>query len=511
MLSKNNKITKNNYYLSSFFWSTLSKVLNAILGFVSIPLLLGFYGKADYGILSIATACNGYMHLLDLGMNTGAIRYFSLWKAEKKFDLIQKVAHTNITFYMIIAGVNAIGLLALAFWGESLFSITHAQFLQLRSCLFILALFSIICWVSTAFNQLLVSDKQMTFTMQMQCLQTLLKTALVFVVLWADLSLTTYFFFLTLLIALLIIPYACKCLKDKLIDSLRLGNYWKEFRIVLTFSLSLFALSIFQVTATQSRPILLSIFTNKGADVVAEYRIIEVFPLFIIMIGGTFSSIFLPKTAEMVARNIHSEISNFAYRWTRLTSILANCLCFPFIFSAKEILTSYVGSSYSNLSVWLVLWSITVLIQIHTTPGNSLVLAYGKTKPLVITSAISCIISIIINILCCRYYGVGSAVIGYLVYVVIVIVVYYGSYYKKLMNLSRLKMLSAFCLPTGLAFIALFFVRFIPFEHFPTGDFSERIDMFVLFLVKSFSWGIVYVILLSVFNFLLTKRRRTIW
>ena len=109
MLSKNNKITKNNYYLSSFFWSTLSKVLNAILGFVSIPLLLGFYGKADYGILSIATACNGYMHLLDLGMNTGAIRYFSLWKAEKKFDLIQKVAHTNITFYMIIAGVNAIG------------------------------------------------------------------------------------------------------------------------------------------------------------------------------------------------------------------------------------------------------------------------------------------------------------------------------------------------------------------------------------------------------------------
>ena len=124
-----------------------------MLGFVSIPLLLGFYGKADYGILSIATACNGYMHLLDLGMNTGAIRYFSLWKAEKKFDLIQKVAHTNITFYMIIAGVNAIGLLALAFWGESLFSITHAQFLQLRSCLFILALFynllGVYCFQST--------------------------------------------------------------------------------------------------------------------------------------------------------------------------------------------------------------------------------------------------------------------------------------------------------------------------------------------------------------------------
>ena len=72
----------SNYYFSSFFWSTLAKILNAILGFISIPLLLGYYGKADYGILSIATACNGYMSLLDLGMNTGAVKFYSQWKAE---------------------------------------------------------------------------------------------------------------------------------------------------------------------------------------------------------------------------------------------------------------------------------------------------------------------------------------------------------------------------------------------------------------------------------------------
>ena len=66
----------NKYFLSSFFWSTFSKVLNALFGFVSVPLLLGYFGKAEYGLLSIATACNGYMHLMDLGMNTGAIKFF---------------------------------------------------------------------------------------------------------------------------------------------------------------------------------------------------------------------------------------------------------------------------------------------------------------------------------------------------------------------------------------------------------------------------------------------------
>ena len=82
-----NTVVGNNYYVSSFFWSTSAKVLNAILGFISIPLLLGYYGKADYGILSIATACNAYMHVLDLGMNTGAVKFFSQWRAEGKDKL----------------------------------------------------------------------------------------------------------------------------------------------------------------------------------------------------------------------------------------------------------------------------------------------------------------------------------------------------------------------------------------------------------------------------------------
>lgn len=140
------------------------------------------------------------------------------------------------------------------------------------------------------------------------------------------------FFCLTALLALLLLPYAIKCRKEQLIDSLKPAAYWKEFRIVLTFSLSIFTLSLFQVTATQSRPIILSIFSSNGAETVSEYRILEVIPQLIILIGGTFSGIFLPKVSEMVAQNNQQEIEHFAYRWTTLTTVLANILCIPFIF-----------------------------------------------------------------------------------------------------------------------------------------------------------------------------------
>ena len=163
------KSFSGSYFFSSFFWSTLSRILNAIFGFVSVPLLLGYFGKAEYGLLSIATACNGYMHLMDLGMNTGAIKFFAQWEAEGKRDMVYKVSRTNTTFYLIISVINIIGLFALAFWGENLFSVTHEQFATLRYCFLILALFSCISWVTTVYTQLLTADKKIAFTQQVQC------------------------------------------------------------------------------------------------------------------------------------------------------------------------------------------------------------------------------------------------------------------------------------------------------------------------------------------------------
>lgn len=482
--------------MSSLFWSTLSRILNAVLGFITVPLLLGFYGKAEYGLLSIATACNGYMHLLDLGMNTGAVKFYSQWKAEEKMEKVFRVARSNITFYIIIASLNILMLLAVAFFGESLFSVTHDQFLQIRACLCIIALFSLISWVTTVFNQLLIADKQMTFTMQVQCVQTILKAALVFCVFYAHLELTIYFFFLTALVSVAFVPYAYKCKKDNLIDSFKPAWYWDDFKVVILFSLSIFALSLFQVTATQSRPIILSMFAKNGATAVADFRILEVVPQLIIMIGGTFSGIFLPKTAEMVAKKDTASMKAFAYKWTTYTTAVVTFMCFPFILCSKETLSAYVGSEYSVLSPWLILWCITVLIQMHTTPGNALVLAHGKTKLLVKVTAVGCIASMLLNVFLCKYFEVGSAILAYFLYVCVIIGLYYVSFYKKLLNLSRKKMLLCFAKPTFIAFLVYVFVAWIPIDISIFGHINERIAYILLCFIKALIWAIPYVAIL---------------
>ncbi len=497
-------ILRSNYYLSSFFWSTIAKLLNAILGFITVPLLLGYFGKADYGLLSIATACNGYMHLMDLGMNTGAVKYFSQWAAEGNNEKSARVARTNISFYIIISFINVIGLIVLAIWGESLFSVSHNQFLQLRKCFFILALFSTISWVTTAFNQLLVADKQMAFTMQIQCVTTFLKLVLIGITIWGGLSLFGYFFWLTFIVALVIVPYMYQCKKSSLIDSFKPAMYWSDFRIVLLFSLSLFALSLFQVTASQSRPIILGIFCDNGADAVADFRIVEVIPSFIIMLSGSFMSIFLPKTSEMLVRNDKEEIIAFVKKWTSFTTIIVCLLCFPFIISNKEIISAYVGSSYTYLGKWMALWCTFLIIQLHSTPAFSLVLANGKTKVLVWSTCIACIVSMIVNASLSKAIPVGSAVIGYSIYMLILIFVYYLYFYKKYLNLNRWLLIKAFVIPVIPAVIATIVPSLVNLDIsiFDSLSTTERFNCLLLFTINGVLWLVTYTALLKMFKLL---------
>src|SRR5690606_35490023 len=60
-------------------WGIMAKILDAAAKFVTIPLLVGYYGKVDYGLIALAFSLNAYLRLMDLGMNVGSVRFFSMW------------------------------------------------------------------------------------------------------------------------------------------------------------------------------------------------------------------------------------------------------------------------------------------------------------------------------------------------------------------------------------------------------------------------------------------------
>ncbi|WP_321479828.1 hypothetical protein [uncultured Bacteroides sp.] len=96
-----------------------------------------------------------------------------------------------------------------------------------------------------------------------------------------------------------------------------------------------------------------------------EYRVIEVFPIFILSIGGSLISILLPKTAQAIQRNDRKAIEKMAYDGTKYSNILVALMCFPIILNAQSLLTVYVGESYVHLGIGLSIWVFTLTLFLH--------------------------------------------------------------------------------------------------------------------------------------------------
>ncbi len=481
------------YYANSFGWGVIAKVIDAGIKFITIPLLLKYFGEQDYGLLSLAIATNAYMQLLNMGINTGAIKFFSQWLVSGKNDLLDRVARTNLTFYLGIGIVNAIILVVIACYGENIFNVTARQFQSFQYLLLILTLTSIVSWTIMVFNQLLVADEKIAFTQQVFSVKALLNLLLVIVTVQFRFTLIQYFLYLSVLNTSILLPYMYLTRKLGLIKSFKPAFYWTDFYKILKYSLAIFAMGIFQYTATQSRPLILGIFSVEGSAILSQYRIIEVFPVFIISIGGMLISILLPRSSKAIQEGNNTEIEKIAYNGTKYSSILVTLLCIPIMLNAESILTLYVGEEYNYLSSWLFLWCLTVMLFLHNSPVASLLLSTGKTKQLVYSSGIACIISIIINAVLCDYFGVGSAVIGYLVYIIIQVSFYYLYFNTRVLKLNSVKIFRAFIIPTLLGSIILIIVKSI-------GISLE--NLYIDSIIKSILWGCIYVTTLFVFKVL---------
>ena len=479
------------YFAGSFVWSVASKVIDASVKFFTIPLMLHYFGKDDYGILTLAISTNAYMNLLNLGINTGAIKFFSQWIAEKKYALIHSVSRTSITFYLIIGIINSLVLILLALFGKHVFHISPQQFGMLQTMFFIMAFYAILNWSTSVFNQLLIANERINFIQQINIIKSICNLILIYFTTKFHLSLLSYFILFLTVNSVFVIPYYTRAKYFNLIQSFLPGKDWINFKQIFRYSLSIFAMGIFQFTATQSRPIVLSIFNTTGAGILSEYRVIEVFPIFIISIGSMITTILLPITTKLVQHDRKEKISEMAYKGTGITSILVCVLCFPIIINSHDILTLYVGEKYSFLSPWLNLWVFTIMLYLHNSPVSSLVLSTGKTRMLVYSSAIACVTSVIINAVLAKSLGVGSAVIGYLVYIFIQMSFYYLYFNNKVLNLHSSKIFKAFFIPTFIAFIA-----YLPLYIFKF-DFASA---FLVILLKTSIWFILFFGILFVFK-----------
>jgi len=457
-----NKPVAVNRIFSGSIWGILAKILDAAAKFVTIPLLVGYYGKADYGLIALAFSLNAYLRLMDLGMNVGSVRFFSMWEAKSDWDSIGKASRSSIIFYGTIGVINALIFMFMANYGQFFFNLNPDQIPTYRIMMYILSGSTVLNWLSNVIIQLLSAKDELGYVNRVTVVSSVLNFVVAIIAIHLKWSLPLYFLFYTLST---LIPIPLNILKLRVFPvPLRqlLLPKWDGaiFREIIGYSSAIFVMGIFQLTANELRPILLAKFAT-GIDVLTDYRVIQTIAMLIISFGTIFLQVLLPSASKVYQEQNHPKMERMVFTATRYISIFLTLIVFLLILNSESILLLYMGKDYLHLSVWMNIWLLTVLLNMHNTPVASLVLSSGKTRFLIYSSATACILSLPVTIILAPQLNVGAAVIGYFVYMIIQIGFFYIYYIPKVLKLDSKRIFFGAFSPSVVGAVLAFGVAFV--------------------------------------------------
>lgn len=477
-------------------WGIVAKVLDAGAKFVTIPMLVGYYGKADYALVALAFSLNAYLRLMDMGMNVGSVRYFAMWEAQSKYLKISRAARSSMVFYGLIGIVNALIFAAMANYGDYFFNLSENQLPTYRLMMYILAASTVFNWLSNVVVQLLSAKDEMGYVNKVTIISSVLNYLIALAAIKFKLSLPVYFLYYTLSL-LIVLPFYIFKLKVYPLSLIKLlAPKWDAmaFKQIINYSLAIFAMGLFQFSANQLRPLLLAKFAS-GIDVLTDYRVIQTIAMLIMSFGAIFLQVLLPTAAKAHAENNPAKLEKMIFDSTKYISVFLTFVVFILIANANNLLLLYMGKGYEHLSVWLIIWLVTVLLSMHNTPVASLALSSGKIKSLIYSSAISCIISLPVTIFLASEWGVGAAVIGYLVYMIIQIGFFYFYYTPNVLHLNSGKIFFKAFAPTTLgACLALVPAYYVNAYFKTTNAFLAVAITSLVFVVVFSAFHLLFVI-----------------
>lgn len=419
-------------------WTYILNVVNALYGFIAVPILINYFGKVEYGLIGLAMSVNVYLQLMDMGFSSTNVRFFSTWLSENKHEKVYKAFQTSLFFYGGIGLINGIILLILSFFTDCIFNVTSEQSEVLRRLMYILA-FSAFCnWFSSCFDQLIKATENIAWIQRRQLIPKMLQIFVLIATVYIGFSIEIYFL-LTTLATLLIVPLSINKLRKELKYVSFLPKLDKSvFREMLPYSLNIFSFSIFQFSFYNLRPVFLGM--EGSIESVTDFRVMNGIISVVHLLGGAFIAILLPSTSKVVAQKNMDAYYRVAYDGTKYISILLCFLSFCFMAMGADLLTLYVGEEYLVLIPWFNVWLLCNLCT-HNQAISSLILAGSNIRAITYNTIVSSFVGLVVTWLFIPYYQVGGTVLGFVAYLIIQLGFYYLYYWPRKMEISSLKVL----------------------------------------------------------------------
>lgn len=474
-----------NKTFNGMVWSVVVNLVTAVYGFIAAPLLIRYFGRSEYGIIALATSVNAYMQLMDMGLSSTNVRFFSNWIAKGDTERVKKLMQTCTAFYGVIGIINAAVLIVVSLFSSQIFNVTPEQDIVLKQMLWALSVVAVINWYTSCFGQLISATENVAWVQKRTLVTKLLMVAVVIITLTLKLTIFQYFL-LTLLASLVVLPAAIRKVKREApFISLKAKFDKSTFKEILPYSLNIFSFGIFQFTYNNLRPVILGM--QGTIESVTDHGVIASIAALVSMVGGVFIGALLPASSRIVANGDQENYNRVAYKGTHFITIVL-CFCaFGLMSVDKDLMMIYVGKDFMHMVPWLDVWLL-LTITGNVSCISSLILAGTNIKPLTYSSFVASTAGLVACWFAVPKFQAGGAVIAMIVYNAVQQIFYYTYYWPRILKINSWRIFVRTDIPFLLLGGGLVFVlnRIPHFENHWINVFVFGIGFAILYLLITY-------------------------
>ena len=410
--------------------SYLSMSLNILIGFLYLPILLRYLGKAEYGLYQLMGSVIAYLAVMDFGLSSTITRYYSRYLALNDHKRQSNVLAVSSIIYSLISVILVILGSIIYLNLDKVFSNSLSIYELIKAKqIFIIMLINVAITIpSHIFTAIINSHERFIFLRVLSIIQTVMQPILILFIMRyrADAVSLVVVQSVLNIITIVLKAYYSFC---QIGVQIKLYFYDKIFiREILVFSFFIFMNTIIDQIYWKTGHIILGIIS--GTSVVAIYSIAIQLVMYYINFSANINSVFLPRISAITARTEDmTEINQIFNKVGRIQFTIMSLILTGFVLYGREFMGIWIGKDFVNAYYMSLVIMIPLTIPLIQNMGIIILQAKNKHAFRSKIYFIIAIINIVISIPLAKLYGglgpaLGTAM-GLFIGNIVVINIYY--------------------------------------------------------------------------------------
>ena len=380
------------------FGSVLGKVFSLLY-----RIILSRFGEQAYGEFSLGLALFGILSVISvLGLDTGILRYLSVYSAEKNPAKIKGTVLFSIKTILLVSTILGFLLFILSDY----ISVTFFKTPSLSILLKIFAICLPFESLRTIFTHSFKAFKKIEYEVISRILiENFIKIVLTTIFIYFGLGIVSaaIAYLISLVISFIVSIYLLEKKFNTFTNSLAPIYNNKE---IFYYSIPLVFNSLTLILITWIDTVMLGIFMTTA--IVGIYNVAVPTGRLLLLFPKAFEALYLPHLASV--QNNNDEFKKVYYTTTKWSIIFTSMSLFWLIFYAREVVLFFFKEPYLPAVTPLIILLIGYYIQGVLYTSRNLLLLIKKTKTIFVSTVFACLLNIVLNLILIPGYGMaGSA------------------------------------------------------------------------------------------------------